>query len=281
MTMNSTGAISLGGSTAGQSINLELGQSATAQVSLNDANVRSLAGVASGAIIMPTNFYGKSSSFSFSITANTTNVNLRSLAITRGWNQTSQLIVTIASGIIVSSTSIATPALTVNGSFPGGVSLTNLGSIIGMGGAGGNGSGTTPGPTLVAGTAGGSGGLALSVSSAITITNNGTIAGGGWSGTTNSTGGTGGTATYGSSQNPGNAGTAGSLTGNGTGGAAVYSAGVGGDGGGYGAAGNTGGAKTLQNSSGGPYAGGSGGGAVSGNANITWLAFGTRVGSIT
>lgn len=60
MALNATGPISLGGSTAGQSINLELSQSATAQVSLNDTNVRSLAGVASGAIVMPTNFYGKS-----------------------------------------------------------------------------------------------------------------------------------------------------------------------------------------------------------------------------
>ena len=60
MTLNSSGPISLGGSTTGQSINLELSQSATAQISLNDTNVRTLAGVASGAIIMPTNFYGKS-----------------------------------------------------------------------------------------------------------------------------------------------------------------------------------------------------------------------------
>ena len=59
MPLNNSGPISLGGSTSGQSINLELGQSATAQVSLNDTNVRTLAGVASGAIIMPTNFYGK------------------------------------------------------------------------------------------------------------------------------------------------------------------------------------------------------------------------------
>jgi len=60
MALNASGPISLGGSTTGQSINLELSQSATAQVSLNDTNVRTLAGVASGAIIVPTNFYGKS-----------------------------------------------------------------------------------------------------------------------------------------------------------------------------------------------------------------------------
>jgi hypothetical protein len=59
MPLNLSGPISLGGSTTGQSINLELGQSATAQVSLNNTNVRTLAAVPSGAIVMPTNFYGK------------------------------------------------------------------------------------------------------------------------------------------------------------------------------------------------------------------------------
>jgi len=60
VTLNTSGPISLGGSTAGQSINLELGRSATAQVSLNESAVRTLAGVPSGAIVMPTDFYGKS-----------------------------------------------------------------------------------------------------------------------------------------------------------------------------------------------------------------------------
>jgi hypothetical protein len=58
MTLAASGAISLGGSTANRSINLALGNAATAQVSLNDYFVRALAGVSSGAIIMPTNFYG-------------------------------------------------------------------------------------------------------------------------------------------------------------------------------------------------------------------------------
>jgi hypothetical protein len=68
MTLNASGPISLGGSTAGQSVNLELGQSATATISMNDANVRALAGVSSGAISLPGNFWGKSnvqSLFSF------------------------------------------------------------------------------------------------------------------------------------------------------------------------------------------------------------------------
>lgn len=60
MTLNASGPISLAGSTSGQSIALELALSATGTISLNQANVRSLAGVSSGAITMPTNFWGKS-----------------------------------------------------------------------------------------------------------------------------------------------------------------------------------------------------------------------------
>ncbi len=58
MPLNSSGPISIGGSTAGQSINLELGRSATAQSNLNESALRTLAGVASGAISL-SNFYGK------------------------------------------------------------------------------------------------------------------------------------------------------------------------------------------------------------------------------
>ena len=60
MALNSSGPISLGGTTTGQSIALENGGSGTSTISLNDAAVRSLAGVASGAIAMPTDFWGKS-----------------------------------------------------------------------------------------------------------------------------------------------------------------------------------------------------------------------------
>jgi hypothetical protein len=61
MALNPSGAISLAGPSAGQSIAVELGVSATATISLNDTNVRTLAQVPSGVIVMPTNFYGKSS----------------------------------------------------------------------------------------------------------------------------------------------------------------------------------------------------------------------------
>lgn len=65
MALNLTGPISLGGATAGQSIAVELGLSPTGEISLNQTNVRTLAGVPSGAIVMPTNFYGKSDSIPF------------------------------------------------------------------------------------------------------------------------------------------------------------------------------------------------------------------------
>lgn len=59
MALNSSGQISLGGSTTGQSIALELGLSATAQISLNDSGVRTLLGKASGQISL-SDAWGKS-----------------------------------------------------------------------------------------------------------------------------------------------------------------------------------------------------------------------------
>lgn len=72
MALNSSGPISLGGSTAGQSVNLELGQSATTTISFNDANVRTLTGTISGsALSMPGGFWGKSSGPVYFISAYT------------------------------------------------------------------------------------------------------------------------------------------------------------------------------------------------------------------
>jgi hypothetical protein len=59
MTLNASGPLSFGGAVTGQSINLELGVSATALASINSTSFRTLAGVASGQISV-SNFYGKS-----------------------------------------------------------------------------------------------------------------------------------------------------------------------------------------------------------------------------
>lgn len=61
MAINASGAIQLSGSVAGSSIALELGLSANSTVSLGGAGPRGLAGIASGAIRLAQDFYGKSS----------------------------------------------------------------------------------------------------------------------------------------------------------------------------------------------------------------------------
>jgi hypothetical protein len=60
MPLNASGPISLGGATAGESVNLELAKAATSTVSFNDIDVRTLAAVGSGTISLY-DFYGKSS----------------------------------------------------------------------------------------------------------------------------------------------------------------------------------------------------------------------------
>ena len=62
MTLNASGPLSFGGATTGQSINLELGVSATALASINSTSFRTLAGVASGQISV-SSFYGKSNAY--------------------------------------------------------------------------------------------------------------------------------------------------------------------------------------------------------------------------
>jgi hypothetical protein len=303
MTLPVSGAISF------NAINVELGVSGTTQASLGQSSYRTLAGVASGAISM-SNFYGKANQFTLTISTNQTNANLRTLAINAGWNGTTSVVATINSGVYVSSNSTGTPGLTISGSFPNGVTLTNNGYIVGMGGAGGTGGSvvnTNPGVA----TAGANGGLALSVASAVSITNNGTIGGGGGggggggplnensgkdfgygggggggggrTGATNSSGGSGGTASGGQKNVAGAAGSSGTSASGGSGGLGglVYSlrGGTGGSGGTWGATGGTGASTAAYPGRG--RGGGSGGGAVSGNSNISWVATGTRLGAIT
>jgi hypothetical protein len=147
MPLNLSGPISLGGSTLGESIALQLSLAPTGTISLNDVAVRTLAEVPTGAITMPDNFYGKPAGFSFAptLTSSTNDYNLRNAAISAGWDQVTPLIASIVinPGVVIGSTSAATPALTVTGAFPSGstISITNNGTIIGRGGDGGGYSG--------------------------------------------------------------------------------------------------------------------------------------------
>jgi hypothetical protein len=298
MTLPASGAISF------NAINVELGVAGTTSANINQASYRTLAGVPSGTISLAS-FYGKSDTFSFTISTDTTNANLRSLALAAGWGGSAQVIATINSGVFVYSTSTGTPALTINGSFPNGVTLTNDGTIQGQGGAAGAGGGSGGDFN---GSNGAAGGLALSVSVAVTLTNNTRIAGGGGGGGGGGAyeltlktgaeiygaggggGGLGGNGGAGGARGLGNApynyhgtaGTAGTQATVGTGGNNPFIGGglcIGGNGGSYGAAGAAGAAGTLPPGTGGT--GGAAGGCITGNANITYLATGTRNGGIS
>ena len=295
MALPSAGAISL------RDVNVELGLSATAQISIGDAAVRTLFGIGSGVINMQ-NGRGKANQFAFTISSNQANANLRTLALNAGWNGTTKVVATISSGIYLYATSTSNTGLVVDGSFPAGVDLINNGYILGMGGNGGGGGGDGG-----AGGSGGSGGKALSVSTGVTITNNGTIGGGGGggggggsgkngqefgfaggggggggrTGLTNSSGGGGGSGAYNGGGGSGGSGTSSSAGGGGGGGVYYgafdngYGAG-GGSGGNWGANGNGGGSARAS--------GGSGGGAgacLTGNSYITWVATGSRYGAIS
>jgi hypothetical protein len=174
MALPSSGAISL------SQVSVELGASGTSTRSLNDTTTRNLFGVASGTISMSQG-YGKSNQFAFTITSTQTNANLRTLAVNAGWNQSSKVVATINSGVRFTSNSTGTPALTINGSFPGGVELVNNGVIVGRAGNGGKGGNCVSSTTYV-GSPGAAGGTSVAVSTAVSIRNNGTIAGGGGGG---------------------------------------------------------------------------------------------------
>lgn len=189
MTLNASGPISLAGTTAGQSIEIENGGNGTTMISLNDSAVRTLAGVPSGAITMPTNFWGKSNRATLSVTytTNTSNVALNLAAISGYIAGKSDITVTVNSGIYIYSTATGTPALAFsNGTTGDTLNLVNNGYIMGRGGNGG---------TADVSNAGFAGGNAISLSYNITINNTNAsayIGGGGGGGASASNGGGGG-----------------------------------------------------------------------------------------
>ncbi len=63
MTLASSGYIRMGGSDANRSVNVELGNSPTATITMPSAATRTLTGVSSGPLILPNSYWGKSSGF--------------------------------------------------------------------------------------------------------------------------------------------------------------------------------------------------------------------------
>jgi hypothetical protein len=234
-----------------------------------------------------------------SLTSNITSTStLRSLAVARGWDQTSRLEFTVDPGFYILGTNnilynrTESPlkhrdvaGLVIEGSFPNGLIIINKGAIVGHGGTGGaggiggNGSpGFAGGPGIV---------FTTSYSSTFCqVWNYGLIAGGGGGGGgggfasgVNNGGGGGGGAPNGAGGTGGVNGAAASFYSSGDGGDVDSGYSKGGRGGNMGADGNTGSGNrpTRTESSGG--SGGLGGYSVVGETNISYIVPGTRNGA--
>lgn len=185
MALNSSGPISLAGTVAGQSIELELDGNGTTRISLNDTAVRTLAEVPSGVITMPTNFYGKSNrvALNYVFSANTANASLNMSAISGYRSGKSDITITVNSGVYLYATSTGSYGLNLTGGASGDtILLVNNGYIMGQGGSGGGNRSST-----ATNYPGNPGGPALNIGTNINITINQTngsayIGGGGGSG---------------------------------------------------------------------------------------------------
>jgi hypothetical protein len=182
MALNTSGPISLGGSTTGQSVNLELGQGATTTISFNDAAVRTLTGTSSGtSLTMPGGFYGKARRIPITVNISGSAINyVASTAKASGYIAgISDVTFVIASGVAVGSPSTGSYAFNVDTSWSSGdtVTVVNYGYIYGRGGTGGAGKAVAESAN-----SGASGGPAMLVQFPTTVTNSGIIGGGGGGG---------------------------------------------------------------------------------------------------
>jgi hypothetical protein len=127
---------------------------------------------ASGAIQLD-DFYGASAAFTFTLTSNTQQGNIRTLAVAGGWDGSSSLVFVIDTNVVVWSDNVSIAALTTGTNFPNGLTIVNKGKIMGRGG---------DGPTTETGT-GQAGGPAIELNVPVTINNSqGYIGGGGGGG---------------------------------------------------------------------------------------------------
>jgi len=162
MALQTSGQISL------NDVNVELGNSGTAQIDMGGSAVRGLFGIASGEIEMADG-YGRANAFTFTISSNMQEANLSTLATAAGWDGSEAVDVTVNSGVYLWANSTANPGLLAN---VANCTIRNSGYIIGKGGNGSNYNGGAAGPALNI------------TASGVTLINNssGIIAGGGGGG---------------------------------------------------------------------------------------------------
>ena len=160
-------------------VNVELGFSGTTLIEMNQANVRTLAGVGgSGTPISMQDLQGKSNrvAISFTYASNTTNASLNVTSLSGYIAGISDITITVNAGVYVYSTNTGTYALALSGGASGDtVTIVNNGFIMGRGGS-------AP-AYFPEGATGNAGGPAINLGFNTTITNtSGYIGGGGGAG---------------------------------------------------------------------------------------------------
>lgn len=316
MALNGSGPISIGGPTAGQSVNLEFGRGASTPTSMDQLyrgggivpNAAANNGVPTSGAISLGNLRGAVNRVSITvpINANQTNYVFNTAKVSGYVAGITDVIFEISSGVVLSANSTSAYAGNVDTSWNSGdtVRINNGGTMAGVGGAGGAGGGPA------APVAGGAGGLAFIAQRAVALNNLGVIGAGGGGGgggarvtgtsgggkepvlthsgsgggggggqsnnALNAAGGAGGAAVAADFTAAGAAGAAGTISGAGGGGAGGIANGF------TGGAGGAGGTRGADGAAGGATgaSGGLRGFAITGNANITYITTGTILGRL-
>jgi hypothetical protein len=192
MALNPSGVMSIGGTTVGASINLELKLSATANSSIGQANFRELAKVPTGAISL-SDFYGKSSVVEIVISENRTQYTLSPSEVPGYLAGETEVQLRIDDDVYLYSTDVNAPALTVIGFVAGDtITIVNGGYILGKGGQGAVIDAYVFNPSVLPALIAESAGPAISIFYPVTIENNRYICGGGGGGAVGVYGGPGG-----------------------------------------------------------------------------------------
>lgn len=165
MGLQSSGAISL------NEIHIEAGGTSGTQASMNDADIRALIDKNAGATNSFSEYYGASASLNETVSSSTTNLNVSTKFGSSNFTSNTVKVLIINSGVEVGASNLSNYAIIVPSGMGGSLTIQNAGTLSGAGG-----DGSSSG-------AGGNGGTALYVASNnVTVTNTGTIRGGGGGG---------------------------------------------------------------------------------------------------